>query len=162
MVVVAVLVAAPEALTEVIPVILGIYVVSVVAVGRVLERVTVIVVRSPTVLTVCLSGTKTFLIAVIYGLAQGVSAVLIDLVIGAAAMVAIYRGCVEVGIVIVVVPLLAKTPILVTEMLQILLLEAILRHPPLLLQDSGLLLETALLLIQPLAINGQALLLLLN
>jgi hypothetical protein len=31
-----------------------------------------------------------------------------------------------------------------------------------LLQDSGLLLETALLLIQPLAINGQALLLLLN
>ena len=41
---------------------------------------------------------------------------------------------------------LLETPVLITQMLQILLLEAILRHPPLLAQYFGLLLEAALLL----------------
>ncbi len=58
--------------------------------------------------------------------------------------------------------LVAKAPVLIPQTIQILLLETILRHSPLLLQVCRLLLQAALLLIETLPIFRQALLLLVN
>ena len=49
-------------------------------------------------------------------------------------------------------PFFAQASVLVTQPLQVLLLKAILRHPPLLLQGCRLLLQATLLLVQALAI----------
>ena len=49
-------------------------------------------------------------------------------------------------------PLFTEAPVLVTQPLQVFLLKAILRHPPLLLQGCRLLLQVTLLLVQALAI----------
>lgn len=161
MFVVAVFVAPLEALAKVISVVFRVNVVAVVAVGRVLVGIALAEVGAPIVLTVGLSGAEAFLIAIVHRLAQRVGAVLIDFVVGAAAVVTINRSGIEVGIIVVVVPFFAETPVLIAEMLEVLFLEAVLRHTSLLLQLHRLLLQAALLVLQVLAILSQALLLLL-
>jgi len=92
-----------------------------------------LIVGTPAVLSIGHSGAEAFLIAVVYRLPQQVSAILIGFVVRAAAVVAIdWRG-VEIRIVVVIVTLFAQTSFLLTQTLYILFLEAVLRHPPLLL-----------------------------
>lgn len=161
-VVIAILISATESFAEIISVVLRVDVVAVVAVGRVLISVAVAVVGTPTVFPVSGPGAEAFLVTGIHRLAQQICAVLIGLVVGAAAIVAINRRGVEVGIVVIVVTLITETPLLIPQVLQVVFLEAILRHSFLPLQCGGFLLEAALLLIQTLAILRNPLLLLLN
>jgi hypothetical protein len=62
-------------------------------------------------------------------------------------IIAISRGGVEVGIVVIVVTFFTEASLLITQMLKVLFLEAILRYPLLLLQYCRLLFETMMLLI---------------
>jgi len=65
--VVAVLVPTTEALAEIIVVLILVKVIARITVVCVLIRITVLVVRTPAILPVCLPGAEAFLIAVVYG-----------------------------------------------------------------------------------------------
>ena len=75
--VVPIFIAAPEALAEVVVVITLIYVVSAIAVARVLIRIGVLVAGVIAILPVCLPRAKSLLIPVVDGLTEQVGAVLI-------------------------------------------------------------------------------------
>jgi hypothetical protein len=160
LVVVSVFVPATEALAKIISVVLGIQIVSVVAVVRVLIGVAALKIAAPVVLAIGNSCPEAFSVAVIHRLPQQIRTVLVGLVIDPAAIVTIDRCGIEVGIVVVVMTLGANSAVLLAETLQILFLKSILRIPSLLLQESGLLLEPVLLLVQALPVVGQAALLL--
>ncbi len=131
---VAIFIAATEALAEVVVVILLVYVKAIIAVVRVLIGIRVFIVVAPTIRPVCLSGAVALIIAVVYGLLEQICTVLIRFVVPAATRVTIIRGSVEVRIIIVIVVLLIlETFLLLTQALQILLLKAILRQTLLLL-----------------------------
>src|ERR1051325_11904042 len=113
--VVAILIAATEALAEVIVVVIPLYVIAIIPVIRILIGIRVPVVGCPAILSVCLSSTKTLLIAVVHGLPERLCAVLIRLVVAAFARGPIARGRVEVWIVTVVVAtLILETNLLLT------------------------------------------------
>ncbi len=106
------------------------------------------------------AGPEAFLISVVHCPAEHVRAIFVHFAIRAAAIVAIDRGTVKIGIVIVVVAFGSKTLTLPTLALIIFLLKAILRHPVLLLQRGGPLLGKAFLLFKTLLILIHPLLLL--
>ncbi len=110
--VVAVLITALEALAEVVVVgALG-YVITTIAVVRVLIGIRALVVRAPAVLAVCLSGKEALLVPIVHGLSKHVGAVLIGLVVLPAAPVAIVRSRVEVGITVVIVAIVPEIHLL--------------------------------------------------
>src|SRR6202040_3063384 len=133
---------------KIVPVVFRVDIVAVVAVGRVLVGIALPVVGTPTIFTVGRPGAEAFLVTVVHRLPKQVCAVLIRLIVSAAAIVAINRRGIEIGIVVKVVTLFPKSPVLVPQTLQILLLETVLRHAPLLLQGRRLLFHAALLLIE--------------
>ena len=100
--VVAVFIAAPEALAKVVVVVVPVHVIAVIAVVCVLIGIRVSVVGTPVILAVCLSGPKAFLVTVINALAEQICAVLIRFVVTPATTVTIGRRCVEVRIAFVI------------------------------------------------------------
>ena len=111
--VVAVFIAATEALPEVVVVVITVYIEAVIAVIGILIGIRVPVVRSPAILPVRLSSVKTLLIAVVHSSPEQVCAVLIGLVVATSPTVSIARGSGEVGIrAVVVVALILDTQLL--------------------------------------------------
>jgi len=116
--IVAIFVAATEALAEVIVVIIPLYVIAIITVVGILIGVRVLVVGLPAILPVCLSSTKAFLIAVVHGPPERLCAVLIRLVVAATARVPITWGRVEVWIVtVVIVTFIPEAYLLLTQAL---------------------------------------------
>ena len=101
--IVAVFIAATEALPEVMVVVITVYIEAVIAVIGILLGIGVSVVGTPAILSVRLSRAKTLLIPVVHGSAEQVCAVLIGLVVATAATISIARGCVEIRITTVVI-----------------------------------------------------------
>ncbi len=132
--VVAVLISTLKSLAEVVVVVVPIDVITVIAVVCVLVSVRALVVRLPPVLAICASGPVTLLIAIVHGLAEQIGAVLVRLVRISTTAVLIDRGRVVIRIVIVIgVTVVLKIDLLLTQALNILFLETVLRHPILLL-----------------------------
>lgn len=116
--VMAIFIAATEALAEVVVVLVLVYVKAIIAVVRVLIGIRVLIAVAPTILPVCLSGAEALLIAIVYGLLEQICSVLIRFVVPAATIVTIVRSRVEVGITIVIVVLLIlDTYLLLTQAL---------------------------------------------
>jgi hypothetical protein len=131
---VAIFITAPEALTEVVVVVVLVYVIARIAVVGVLIGIRVFVVRVPAILPVCPSGIEAFLIAVIDGLPEQIRTVFVGFVVAAATIVTIVRGRVEVRIaIVVVIAVIPDAQLLLTHALQILLLKTVLGHALLLL-----------------------------
>src|ERR1700737_52744 len=101
--VVAVVIAATEALTKIVVVVVLVYIIATIAVIRVLIGIRVLIVGTPAILPVCLSGAEAFLVTVVHTLPEQIRAVLIRLVVAAATIVTIVRSRVEVRIIIVIV-----------------------------------------------------------
>jgi hypothetical protein len=111
--IVAVFIAATEALPEVMVVVITVYIEAVIAVIGILIGIGVSVVGTPAILSVRLSRAKTLLIPVVHGSAEQVCAVLIGLVVATSPTVSIARGSGEVGIrAVVVVALILDTQLL--------------------------------------------------
>lgn len=116
--VVTIFIAATEALAEVVVVVVLAYIVAAIAIVCVPIDKRASVVGMPAISMVSPSGSKAFLITVSHGLLQQPDPVLIRFVIGAATMVTIVRGSVEVRImVIIVVTLVPDTYLLLTQSL---------------------------------------------
>jgi len=111
-------------------------IVTAVAVGGVLICVTILIVPAPIVFTVSDAGAIAFLVSGIHSLPQLIGAVLIDLVIGATAVVPVNGSRVLIRIVIEIMTLRSDTLLLLAKMLVVILLKSVLRHPPLLLEHS--------------------------
>jgi hypothetical protein len=123
--VVAILVAATEALPEIVVVVVLGQIIATIAVVRVPISIGVLVVGTPPILPVCLTGAEAFLVAVVYGLPEQVCAIFIRLVVAAATIVTVARSRVVLRITLVIVlPLVSKTYLLLTFTLQILFLKA--------------------------------------
>src|SRR5664279_610108 len=132
--VVSVLISALKSLAEVVVVVVTLNVVAVIAIVRILVSVRALVVRSPPVLAIGTSGPVTLLVAVVHRLAEDVGTVLVGLVVVTASVVLINRGRIEIRIVVVIgVPVIPKIDLLLLQALYVLLLEAVLGHPVLLL-----------------------------
>src|SRR5436190_464227 len=159
--VVPVVVAAPEAFTEVIVVVGLTYVIAAIAEVCIPIGIGRSKVKRPSVLPVRLAKTEAFVIAVVHGLAEQVRAVLVRLVVTAAAVVAIDRRREKVRIVVVVVAfVIPKTGLLLLQPRGIRLLHTVQRQSALLLQLHSLLLRKARLLIERSDVLRHALLLL--
>ena len=111
-VVVAIFITATETLAKIVVVVDLVYIITIVAVVRVLIGIRVLVVGTPAILPVCLSGEKALLIAIVHGRPKNIGAVLICLVVAAAPVVTIVRSRVEVGITIVIVAIVLETHLL--------------------------------------------------
>lgn len=139
--VIAILIPATETFAEVVAVLLEIDVVAAIAIGRVLIGVRVLIVETPSVLTVGRARVIALLIAVVDRLPQHLRSILIGLVVAAAAIVTIVRAV----IVVVVAPAL-QAQLVLAQTLEVALLITQLRYSPLLLeQATPLLFETLLL-----------------
>ena len=160
--VIAIFIAATETLAKVIVVFALGYIITIIAVVRVLIGIRVLVVVTPAILPVSLSGQEALLITVVHGLPKQIGAVLIRLIIAAATVVTIVRSRVEIWIIVEIVVLILETRVLLTQVPHILLLITVLRHASLLLKRCFMLLPDTLPLIQILPILGQTLLLLPN
>ena len=159
--VIAIFIAATEALAEVVAVVVPLYVEATISVVPILIGIRIQVIERPAILPVCLSSPETLLIAIVHGLPEHDGAVLIRLVVAASTRVPIAWRRVEVGITaVVVVGCVLDTQLLLTEARDVLLLKIVLRRTLLLLQLHGLLWCQTLLLIQLVAILHQPLLLL--
>ena len=99
---IAVLVAATEALAEIVVVVVPFYVITVVAVVCVLIPIRILVVGTPAILAVRPSSPESFLVTVVNGLPEIICGVLINLVVAVATLVPINRSRVKVRIAIVV------------------------------------------------------------
>jgi len=73
-----------------------------------------LVVGTPAILPVCLSGTEAFLITVVHGLPEQIRAVLIRLEVAPPPVVTIVRSRVEVWIIVVIVAIVLETHLLLT------------------------------------------------
>jgi len=113
-VVVAIFIAATETLAKVVVVVVLGYIITVIAVVRVLIGIRVLIAGGPAILPVCLSGTEAFLITVVHGLPKQICAVFIRLVVAAATVVTIIGSRVEVRIIVVIVALVLETHVLLT------------------------------------------------
>jgi len=100
--VVAVLITAAEALAKVVVVVASVQVVTVIAVVGILIGIRASVIGAPSIFAVCLTGPEAFLIAVVQGLAEQVSAVLINFVVAAIATVTINRSRIEIRITVII------------------------------------------------------------
>ena len=146
--VVAVLVTAAEAFSEVVVVRTLVFAIAIIPVVRVLVGIGIAVVEVPAIFTVRDTRAISFPIAVVYPPPQQVRTVLVDLVVRPTAVIAINRWRVEVRIGVVVVSRLADAKLLLPQMLEVLSLAAVLRYPPLALQLLRLPLQAALLFFQ--------------
>jgi hypothetical protein len=124
--VIAIFIAATEALAKVIVVFVLGYIKTIIAIVRVLIGIRALVVGSPVILPVGLSGEEALLITVVHGFSKQISAVLIRLVIAAAAVITIVRSRVEVGIIVVIVAIIPQAHLLLAYVLEVLLLITIL------------------------------------
>jgi hypothetical protein len=158
----AIFVAAAKAFPKIIVVVGLVDIVATVSVISVLVGERGLIVAVPAVFAVGGACAEPFLIAVVHSLSQQIRAVLIGLIICAAAVVAINRSCIEVRIVVVIMVLVAPANLLFALAPVVILLKAVLRHSPLLLQSGSSLLGDAFLLIQALAVLRDLLLLLPN
>ena len=113
-VVVAIFIAATETLAKIVVVVVLGYVITVIAVVRVLIGKRVLVVGSPAILPVCLSGAEAFLITVVHGPPKHICTVLIRFVVAAATVVTITGSRIEVWITVVIVALVLETHVLLT------------------------------------------------
>jgi hypothetical protein len=145
--VVAIFIAAAETLAKVIVVFALGYIITTIAVVRVLIGIRALVVVTPAILPVCLSGQEALLITLVHSLPKQIGAVLIRLVVAAATVVTIVRSRVEVWIIVVIVAVVLEAHLLLTHVIRILLLITVLRHAPLLLKRCCMLLSHTLLLI---------------
>ena len=80
-------IATTEALAEVIVVFVLLYITAAVAVVRVLIGIRALIVGTPPILPVCLSGGEAFLIPIVHSLPEQIRAVLIRLVVGAGTII---------------------------------------------------------------------------
>ena len=132
---VAVFIAATETLAEIEVVVVLVYVIAAIAVVGVLVGIRILVAGTPPILSVGPPGAEAFLVAVVHGLPENVCTVLVDLVVVAATTVPIDGSGVVIRIMIViVVPIVPETRLLLAQTLCVVLLRAILRRTPLLLQ----------------------------
>jgi len=132
--VIAVLISALKSFAEIVVVVIPLHVVAVVAVVRILVGVGALIVRIPPVLTIGLSGAVSLLVAVVCRLPEHVGAVLVRLVVVPASVVLVDRCRIKIRIVVIVgAPVILQIELLLLQALLVLLLEAILRHPILLL-----------------------------
>jgi len=127
---VAILIAATESLTEIIVVVVLGYIITTIAVVRVLIGIRILGVRLPAILAVRLSGMKALLIPVVHGLAKHIGAVSIRLVVLAVPVVTIVGSCVKVWIAVVIVAIVLETHPLLALVVPILLLITGLCHAP--------------------------------
>jgi hypothetical protein len=112
---VAVFIAATEALPEIVVVVVLGQIITTIAVVRVPISIRVLVVGTPLILPVCLTGAEAFLVAVVYGLTEQVRAIFICLVVAAAAIVTVARSRVVVRITtVIVLTLVPKSHLLLT------------------------------------------------
>src|SRR5215813_5715638 len=108
---------------KVIPVLLRTRIQAVIAVARILISIRVAIIVAPAILLVCVPCPEALFIAVVYGLPEQISTVLIDLVVPTATIVPIARSCIEVGIAIVsIVAFIPQTLVLFAQVFLILLL----------------------------------------
>ena len=110
--VVAIFITTAEALAEIVVVVVLGDVITIIAVVRVLIGIRALVVGTPAILPVCMSGEEALLITVIHGPAKDIGAVLIRLVVMAAAVVTIIRRRVEVRITVVIVAIVLEMHLL--------------------------------------------------
>src|SRR5262249_41579531 len=101
--VVAILIAATEALAEVIVVVGSVYIKASIAVVTILIGIRVPVAGRPAILSVCRSSAKALLVAVVHGSPEQLRAVSIRLVVATTAIVSITWGRIEVWITIIVI-----------------------------------------------------------
>ena len=100
--VVTIFVPASKALAEVVVVIASVYVIAAVPEVGVSIGVRISIIAAPMVVPVRLAGAKAFLVAVVHRLPQHLRAVFVGLVAAPAAMIAIDRGRIEIGVAIIV------------------------------------------------------------
>src|SRR5450759_2089585 len=156
--VIAIFIAATEALAEVVAVVVPLYVEATISVVPILIGIRIPVIERPAIVPVCLSSPETLLIAIVHGLPEHDGAVLIRLVISASTRVPIAWRRVEVGVTaVVVVGCVLDTQLLLTEARDVLLLKIVLRQTLL----SLLLIQLVAILHQPLLLLTDKLLLLL-
>ena len=127
--VIAIFIAATEALAEIVVIVTLVYVVTAITIVRVLIAITLFKVGPVAILPVCLSRSKALLVAVVHGLTKQVCAVLIRLVVAAATKVSIIRR--RIGVIRVVASRLLQANLLQAQ--HVLLLITVLRHAILLL-----------------------------
>ncbi len=125
--VIPILVTAPEAFAEIVLILVDIHIIAIVAEGGVLERVSVLRIKLPTILAVCQSGSITFIIAVVDCPLEQVRAVLIQVIVVVVPIVTVNRRTV-----IVIVERLQSQAIL-PQALPVSLFKAPLVHTTLLL-----------------------------
>src|SRR5438477_367298 len=157
--VVAVLVTAAEAFSEVVVVRTLVFAIAVIPVVRVLVGIGIAVVEVPAIFTVRDTSAIAFSIAVVHRPPQQVRTVLVDLVVRPTAVIAINRWRVEVRVGVVVISGLPDANLLLPQVFQIFSLEAVLRQTPLALQLLRLPLQTPLLLLEVSTILSHAYLL---
>lgn len=150
--VIAVLITASEAFAEVVAVVVHANVVTAIPEGRVLVSERIVVIEAPAILTIRLTRSDTFLIAIPHGLPELIRCILVGVVVPPAAIVAVDRRRVYVA------PTL-KPRLVCSHVLPISLLIAQLRDSPLALEALSSLLLESLLLNLALSILIQALLL---
>jgi hypothetical protein len=112
---VAIFIATTETLAKVIVVFVPGHIITAIAVVRVLIGIRTLVVGTPSILPVCLSGAETLLITIVHGLPKHVGAVLIRLVVAAIPVVTIVIVCVEIWIIVVIVAVVVETIVLITQ-----------------------------------------------
>ena len=130
--VISVLVAAAEALAEVVVVVGLVNIGAVIAIVGVLVGVILLVIAIPLILAGGLAGAKPFSIPVVDRLAKHLRPILVGFVIIPVAIVAIAGSGIEVGVAVIVASAL-QIYLLLAQPRQVLLLEAVFRHPVLLL-----------------------------
>ena len=126
--VIAIFIATTETLAKVIVVFALGYIITTIAVVRVLIGIGALVVGTPAILPVCSSSLEALLVTIVQSLPKHIGAVLIRLVVAAVTIVTIVGICVVIWIIVIVVALVAETNILITQVPYIFLLITILRR----------------------------------
>ena len=158
--VVTIFVTASKPLAEVVVVVGPVYIIAAVPEVGVPISVGVFVIGAPMVVPVRLAGAEAFLIPVVRRPPQHFRAVFVGLVVAPAAIVAIDRRRIEIGVAIVVESMVPEMDVLLTQALQILFLKTKLRRAILSLEQRAMLLRETLLLLQMMNVLRHALLLL--
>lgn len=150
--VVTVLKTAPKTFAEVVAVLRQVNIVTIVAICRVLISVRILVVETPPVLSIRLTGAHAFLIAEVQGPPKHIGTVLIRLIVSTAAIVAVaVRRIGE-------LPMALQAELVLTQPLQIELLKSELVHATLLLQQAFPLRSYTLVLLEATIVFGKPLL----
>src|SRR6185503_19376377 len=114
---VAIFIAALEALAEVIVVVAPVDVIAAIAIVCIPVGIRVLIVELPTVVAICLAGVEPFLVAVRHRLPECLRAVFVYFVVAAAALVPIDRRRIEIGVALVVESVIAQMDLLLPHAL---------------------------------------------